>query len=79
MEKYTPLNLKKHSFEWSILTSFKGHTNQWQIIDAAIVWEVAIRLGYQGLLENSGLRFRLTEEGKELCEKIQGVSNETNQ
>jgi predicted transcriptional regulator len=59
------------SLEIDILKSFKNDTTEWHIIDAVMVWEAAMRLENQGLLENTGVRFRLTEEGKELFEKIQ--------
>lgn len=59
------------SLEIDILKSFKNDTTEWHIIDAVMVWEAAMRLENQGLLENTGVRFRLTEEGKELLEKIQ--------
>ena len=59
------------SLEIGILKIFKMNTNHWPIIDAAMLWEVAMRLVDQGLLETKGVRFRLTEKGREVCDKIQ--------
>ena len=68
------------SLEISILKSFKN-TTLWQNLDATMLFEPAIRLTSQGFLERRVVykidggeryRFRLTEKGKEVCDKWGG-------